>query len=287
MPWSGDGYGPLDFTLLDAHHGVIEDWRALITEIHRRDMYIILDNTMGTMGDLVGFEGYLNESAPFNWHEYDYVWKTDRRYHDFQPGSAENLSCQYPPMYEETGLLIGTDVSSKMDGCRESEFDQYGDMKGVGAYPAWQSQLSKFASVQDRLRVWRDDVRAKIKVMSCIQIAMLDIDGFRMDKALQTPLDAHADFSSYQRECARQHGKENFLIVGEAVGEIPFTALYIGRGRLPSQEVMNITESMISSNDSDPSAYVRDWGMAALDGAAFHYPTYGAMTRFLGYVFPF
>jgi alpha-1,3-glucan synthase len=49
MPWSGDGYGPLDFTLLDPHHGDIEDWRALVTEIHRRDMYVILDNTMATL----------------------------------------------------------------------------------------------------------------------------------------------------------------------------------------------------------------------------------------------
>jgi len=48
MPWSGDGYGPLDFTLLDRHHGTIDDWRALITEIHRRDMYIVMDNTMAT-----------------------------------------------------------------------------------------------------------------------------------------------------------------------------------------------------------------------------------------------
>lgn len=48
MPWSGDGYGPLDFTLLDRHHGMIEDWRALVTEIHRRGMYVVLDNTMAT-----------------------------------------------------------------------------------------------------------------------------------------------------------------------------------------------------------------------------------------------
>lgn len=48
MPWAGDGYGPLDFTLLDKHHGTIADWRALITEIHNRDMYVILDNTMAT-----------------------------------------------------------------------------------------------------------------------------------------------------------------------------------------------------------------------------------------------
>jgi len=49
QPWSADGYGPLDFTLLDAHHGVIDDWRALVTEIHSRGMYVILDNTMATL----------------------------------------------------------------------------------------------------------------------------------------------------------------------------------------------------------------------------------------------
>jgi alpha-1,3-glucan synthase len=155
-------------------------------------------------------------------------------------------------------------------------------MKGVGAYPSWQSQLSKFASVQDRLRAWRDDVREKIKVMSCIQIAMLDIDGFRMDKALQTTVDAHADFSNYQRQCARRYGKDNFFIAGESVGEIPLSAIYIGRGRSPTQQVMNVTESMLTSNASNPDNYVRPFGMGVLDGQAFHYPTYGALTRFLG-----
>jgi len=47
-PWSSDGYSPLDLTLLDRHFGNIDDWRAMISEIHRRGMYIILDNTMAT-----------------------------------------------------------------------------------------------------------------------------------------------------------------------------------------------------------------------------------------------
>jgi alpha-1,3-glucan synthase len=38
MPWGSDGYSPLDLTLLDAHHGVIADWREAIAEIHRRGM---------------------------------------------------------------------------------------------------------------------------------------------------------------------------------------------------------------------------------------------------------
>ncbi|KAG9828273.1 hypothetical protein KCU68_g14207, partial [Aureobasidium melanogenum] len=65
MPWKSDAYSPIDFTLLDHHFGKIADWRAAVDEIHRRGMYIILDNTFATMADLIGFDGYLNESTPF------------------------------------------------------------------------------------------------------------------------------------------------------------------------------------------------------------------------------
>lgn len=115
-----------------------------------------------------------------------------------------------------------------------------------------------------------------------MQIATFDIDGFRIDKALQTTLDALAEFSDYQRACARDRGKENFLIVGEVVGEIPLASIYIGRGKMPTQIFTNLTEAMTASGETDEDEYVREFGSSALDGQAFHYPTYGAMTRFLG-----
>jgi len=59
-----------------------------------------------------------------------------------------------------------------------------------GNYTEWQRQLSKFAFVQDRLREWRPSVLAKIQHFSCMTIASLDIDGFRIDKALQVTVDA-------------------------------------------------------------------------------------------------
>ncbi|KAI4117714.1 MAG: hypothetical protein LQ345_002108 [Seirophora villosa] len=282
MPWGGDGFGPLDFTLLDRHHGNIEDWRALITEIHRRDMYVILDNTMATMGNLMSMEGYLNASAEFSWQEHDYFWKGERRYHDFVPGNEHNASCKYPRMWGQDGYRIPPDITAQQNGCRDSEFDMYGDIKGTGAYPAWQSQLSNFASVQDRLREWRDDVFDKIKIMSCIQIAMLDLDGFRMDKALQTTPDKLAEFSAWQRKCGREHGKDNFLMVGEIVGDPKLAGIYVGRGKQPDQIVPNVTEALMATNATNSSAYVREFGMGGLDGAAFHYDIYGAMTRFLG-----
>lgn len=50
-------FGPLDFTLLDRHQGDIEEWRAMITEIHRRGMYVIIDNTMATLVFLIRHDG--------------------------------------------------------------------------------------------------------------------------------------------------------------------------------------------------------------------------------------
>ncbi|KAH0142689.1 putative alpha 1,3 glucan synthase, partial [Aureobasidium melanogenum] len=89
MPWKSDAYSPLDFTLLDHHFGKIADWRAAVDEIHRRGMYIILDNTFATMADLIGFDGYLNESTPFLPEEHQVMWKTERQYPDFAFGNTK------------------------------------------------------------------------------------------------------------------------------------------------------------------------------------------------------
>ncbi len=48
VPWASDGYSPLDLTLLDHHFGNITEWQAAIAEMHRRGMYVVLDNTMAT-----------------------------------------------------------------------------------------------------------------------------------------------------------------------------------------------------------------------------------------------
>lgn len=143
--------------------GHIEEWRALTTEIHRRGMYIILDHTMATMGNLLAFAApYTNTSVPFSFDEHDYTWKDpERRYHDFQPGDGRNESCVMPAIWEQNGYQAKADVMEQYHGCRDSEFDLYGDIKGTGSYPSYINQFSRFASVQDRLREWRPDVLEK------------------------------------------------------------------------------------------------------------------------------
>ncbi|KAK0729653.1 hypothetical protein B0H67DRAFT_559297 [Lasiosphaeris hirsuta] len=280
QPWSADSFSPLDLTLLDRHFGTIEIWRQAITEIHRRGMYVVLENTMSTMGDLIGFEGYLNTTTPFSFTEHKAIWKSSRQYWDFQVGEETVDNCEYPRFWDEHGDRVGENVTALMTTCLNSDFDQYGDVESFGKYPEWQKQLSKFGFVQDRLREWRPSVLDKIKLFGCITIASLDIDGFRIDKALTITVDAQAEWSEHMRECARSFGKDNFFIPGEIVGGNALGALYFGRGKEPGMAVKTVEESFNATNETSPSLYVRT--KHALDSACFHYSAYRALTRFLG-----
>lgn len=235
-----------------------------------------------SMGDLIGFEGYLNTTTPFSYTEHNGIWKSDRRYWDFEMSDEYIDHCDYPRFWTEFGIRVSRNVTENMVGCRASDFDQYGDVESFGNYPEWQKQLSKFGFVQDRLREWRPSVLDKIKLFSCITIKMLDIDGFRIDKALTVTSDAQADWSEYIRECAKSVGKDNFFIPGEIVAGNTLAAIYLGRGKEPQMAVSTIEQAFASTNGSDEELYIRNETRSALDAAAFHYSVYRSLTRFLG-----
>jgi len=148
-------------------------------------------------------------------------------------------------------------------------------------YPDYRRQITKFASVQDRLREWVPSVRQKLEHFSCMAIRMLDIDGFRYDKAIQVTADASGNFSAAVRQCARDVGKKNFFLTGEITGGNNIGSVYLGRGRQPDQWVKNLTEAVLTTNASGGS-YLRENQQIALDSAAFSYSVYRSMTRFLG-----
>ncbi|KAL8998110.1 MAG: hypothetical protein Q9188_006170 [Gyalolechia gomerana] len=275
-PWGADGYSPLDLTLLDPHLGTIQQWRDLINAIHSRGMYVMVDNLMATLGDLIGFEGYLNVTTPLSYTEHNALWKDSRRYHDFDFGNVELSECDYPRFWGSDGEFVIGNGTENFKGCRDSEFDQYGDVTTFGLYP-------EFASVQDRLREWRPSVREKIEHLNCLQITMLDIDGFRMDKGLQITADAQGEWTHYIRQCAASVGKHNFFIPGEVVGGNPIGAVYIGRGKEPSMAEEYVSTSvMMTENSSGSSRYIRDKGKTGFDATAFHYTIYRSLKRFLG-----
>ncbi|KAI7774406.1 hypothetical protein LA080_008800 [Diaporthe eres] len=286
QPYAADSYSPLDHTLLDLHFGNITTWRNAVDEIHRRGMYILLDNTVATMGDLIGFTGYLNKSAPYvPDHEHTALWKTSRRYHDFTFGTTFNDTCEhFPRLYWDNGSEVGSAVYDSFGGCYNGDFDQFGDTEAFGVYPDYRRQLTKFASVQDRLREWVPDVLERISLFSCLTIQMLDIDGFRYDKATQVTVDAEGKFSANLRKCAKEVGKDNFFLPGEITGGDTFGAVYIGRGRAPEQYIDNEEKAVNLTNvtAADMDIFIRDEGQQALDSAAFHYSIYRNLLRFLG-----
>jgi alpha-1,3-glucan synthase len=235
------------------------------------------------MGDLIGFDGYLNMTAPFTTQEHQVTWKSDRQYVDFRFGNTYNESCQYPRFWSETGLPVDSSVYDQLVGCYDSEFDQYGDIEAFGVFPDWQRELAKFASVQDRLREWVPSVRAKLVRHSCMIIASLDIDGFRFDKATQATVDALGDMSEAYRECAREYGKNNFFLPGEITGGNTFGSIFLGRGRqLNMYADTSANDSVQMTNATAPQNFLRPDGKQAIDAAAFHYSIYRSLTRFLG-----
>ena len=137
--------------------------------------------------------------------------------------NSRNESCKLPTLWTDEGEIIDVQVA----GCYASEFDQYGDMEAFGVHPDWQRQLSKFASVQDRLRDWDPNVMAKLQKFSCMTIKALDIDAIRIDKATQLTLDAMTSWTTSTHACAKALGKNNFFIPGEVTGGDRFASLYM------------------------------------------------------------
>ncbi|KAH8886391.1 putative cell wall alpha-1, 3-glucan synthase [Thozetella sp. PMI_491] len=286
LPWGVDSYSPVDLTLLDQHFGNITMWQKMVKEAHDRGMYVILDHTMSTMSDLLAFKGFENISATFDVKEHDALYKGTRQYLDFQISNEYKDQCDYPRFWFEDGTLLNNnDLGLK--GCYASDFDQYGDIEAFGVFPDWQRSLAKFASVQDRLREWVPAVRERLEVFSCLTVTLLDIDGFRFDKATQITVDALGAHSAAVRECAAALGKKNFFLPGEITGGNTYGSIYLGRGRQPDMKPATAADAMKltskSANDDGAKKFsIRDRGQNALDSAAFHYSIYRFLTRFLG-----
>lgn len=280
QPWGTDGFSPYDLTILDHHHGTLSEIRAAIQKIHDKGIWVIIENTFATMADIYAFDGFENTTAPFSWTEHKMSHKSTGVYRDFNASNTFHDECpwEFPRFWDQGGHQYTGENITKMVGCMDSEFDQFGDTGAFGVYPEWQKQLSKFGGVQDRLRDWRPSVLDKIVHFSCMWINSLDIDGFRMDKAMQITIDPLGNFSSRIRECASAVGKDNFFIPGEIVNGNTDGAIYIGRGKEPGMAYNNASDA-ITTNDS---TYIREDGFSGLDAGAFHYSTYRALMRFLG-----
>ena len=134
----------------------------------------------------------------------------------------------FPTFYYEDGtVLVNSNATMPADGCKASDFDQYGDLEAFGVHDDWLRQLTKFASVQDRLKEWQPHIMERLVKFACLSLKALDYDGIRIDKATQVTVDAMATWATGVRQCASEMGKNNFFISGEVTGGNSFGALYM------------------------------------------------------------
>lgn len=214
---------------------------------------------MSSLGDLLEFTKTPNASTPFSSRELDLRYKTDIQYHNFVLSNTYYDECPWklPNYWGEDGHAVPATGINVGGGCYGGDFDQFGDS---GAFDetveVYQRQLTKFSAAQDRLREWNPAVLRKIMHFSCLMIRMLDIDGYRIDKALQVSVEAQAEFSRYIRRCAREHDDKIFLIVGEVVSESGIPAVYFGRGQKPDMLAPDSTSALERATSGDDSKYL-------------------------------
>ncbi|KIK62214.1 glycosyltransferase family 5 protein [Collybiopsis luxurians FD-317 M1] len=159
-----DSYSPLDISVLDPH-------------------------CVGTMSNFIGFKDsstsvhllLSQKYKDFQVHLLDLSLVNQLTSEHSQICNTCNTSCLLPRFWNNNGTIVNVILPE----CPESDFDQYSDIKVFSVFPDWQCQLSKFASVQDRLREWKPSVMPKLTTYLCIMITALDIDAIRIDKVLQ------------------------------------------------------------------------------------------------------
>lgn len=79
------------------------------------------------MGNLLGFEGFLNATTPFRQAEHKVLYKGPKRYPDFNFGNNYLDTCEYPRFWNESGGRVIGEFDpniTKLVGCYDSDFDQ-------------------------------------------------------------------------------------------------------------------------------------------------------------------
>lgn len=111
------------------------DWYETASSSLRECILVGLVQEQRANSTLIGFEGYLNTTTPFSFEEHNGIWKSSRRYHDFDMSDEYLTKCEYPRFWTEFGEMVGRNVTDQLIGCRNSDFDQYGDVASFGLYP--------------------------------------------------------------------------------------------------------------------------------------------------------
>jgi glycosidase len=262
------GYAVQDFLEVDPRFGTRQELRDLVDQAHDKGLYVLLDIIINHSGN--------------NWfYERDGA-AVDTRDYRFEP--------PYPLFRwrSKTGQPITTIGNDRDDGVWPREFQdtefytRAGSIKNFDAQP-WENRLDPrtefrrgdFFSLKD-LRVQESapfvaDARAAAVTNALVRvyqywIALLDIDGFRVDTIKHVSFEASRNFCGAIHEFTESIGKENFLVLGEVAGGAGLTRDYLdvfGRNldaALDLGQPMDVLTSMIKGLGAPPADFFAQFG---------------------------
>ncbi len=206
------GYGIQNFMEVDPRFGTKEDLRELVSQAHKKGMYIVLDIIINHTGDNWAYPG----GYPY------YYWKEAPEPFDFgywrEVDDAEGLQWPHDAVWPE-------------------ELQKEHCYKRRGEIRDWccpeEALNGDFLSLKE-LDINRPEVLDTLIKAYKYWIAYADVDGFRVDTVKHMENTATAIFCNAIREYAKSIGKQRFFIFGEIVGDDRLIDGYIGRNtRMP------------------------------------------------------
>lgn len=208
------GYGIQNYLEIDSHLGNKEDLKELVKEVHKRDMYIILDIIINHSGDVFEYENkeeiYSGELLPIK---------------GFRDKEGN------PTIKENDLLNENLDINSAIWPLELQTLEAYerkGKIQDWENYPEY--IRGDFMSLKTHyLGTYKEnnefDISMALKILAKVYsywIAEFDIDGYRLDTVKHVEPDAIKFFNREIHEFAQRVGKDNFYIIGEITGGFDF-----------------------------------------------------------------
>lgn len=213
------GYHAVDLTAVDPGFGSAAELRALVVEAHEHGVSVVLDVVVNHMCD--HDTHYMGEP--------DHYVCTDARNDAYwmgqeasEAGTARmNFSSSFFPPFRTDAFFNRCGPNTNDDTSGTGPATVFGDFFG-GMFD-YNTQNKDFQEIITNLfKYW---------------IAVLDVDGLRLDAAKHVTVDFLAYFSTEVRAYASTLGKTNFLIVGEVAAKVEsWKAMTLGRMMSDPQE---------------------------------------------------
>jgi len=201
------GYGIQDFLEVDAHFGTADDLRQLVVAAHAAGIVVILDIVVNHSGNVFS---YVATDPVYNGQQFavegfnDETGKPDIPFEKGVTADKDDavwpIEFRDPAVFTQKGQIVNWDSSPEfLDG-------DFFDLKDIHHGEGFVDSFVPSAGLLNLIEVYK------------YWLALLDIDGYRIDTVKHMGDGAVRLFASAIHEFAELIGKDRFLLIGEITG---------------------------------------------------------------------